>query len=106
MFIRDQWYIAGWDHEVGRKPLARTICNEPVVLYRTLDGAPVALYDACPHRLLPLSMGMLGGDPLRAKYHGMLFDGEGRCLEMPSQETVAVNFGVCKTYAAVERHRF
>ncbi len=106
MFIRDQWYIAGWDHEVGRKPLARTICNEPVVLYRTLAGAPVALYDACPHRLLPLSMGMLEGDNLRCRYHGMLFDGAGQCVEAPSQEVAPANFKVARTYPVVERHRF
>lgn len=106
MFIRNQWYIAGWDHEVGRSPLARTICNEPVVLYRKLDGAPVALYDACPHRLLPLSMGLLEGDNLRCKYHGMVFDCAGACVEMPTQERMAANFAVARTYPVVERHRF
>ena len=31
MFLRNQWYAAGWDHEVGGKPMARTICGEPVM---------------------------------------------------------------------------
>ena len=32
MFIRNAWYIAAWADEVGQKPLARRICDEPVVL--------------------------------------------------------------------------
>ena len=55
MFIRNCWYVAAWDREVSGKPLARTICGEPVVLYRRTDGGAVALADACPHRLLPVS---------------------------------------------------
>ena len=115
MFIRDQWYIAGWDHEVGRKPLARTICGEPVVLYRSLAGVPVALYDACPHRLLPLSMGMLEGDNLRCKYHGMLFDGAERkhnhggtrkCIDLlPRQILPEHNFLTCVLWIEPDEER-
>jgi len=25
-FLRNQWYVAGWDNEVDRQPIARTIC--------------------------------------------------------------------------------
>jgi len=56
-FIRNQWYVACWDSELDRTRLARTIRGEPVVLYRRLNRDPVALRDACPHRLLPLSLG-------------------------------------------------
>jgi phenylpropionate dioxygenase-like ring-hydroxylating dioxygenase large terminal subunit len=58
MFAKNQSYVAAWDHEVDRAPLARTICGEPIVLYRKFDWTVVALRDACPHRLLPLSMGI------------------------------------------------
>ena len=44
MFIKNAWYIAAWSHQITSSPLARTICNEPVVLYRqhtaNLVGAP------------------------------------------------------------------
>ena len=32
MFIRNAWYVAAWADEIGETPLARRICNEPVVL--------------------------------------------------------------------------
>ena len=61
-WIRNAWYVAAWDHEVGPDPLARQLLGVPVVLWRKLDGGVVALRDACPHRLLPLSMGIREGD--------------------------------------------
>lgn len=30
------WYAAAWDVEVGRELLARTICDQELVLYRQL----------------------------------------------------------------------
>lgn len=36
-YVRNCWYAAAWNHEVGREPLARTFLDEPVVLYRTAD---------------------------------------------------------------------
>jgi len=105
MFVRNQWYVAGWDHEVGRKPLARTICGEPVVLYRKLTGEAVALSDACPHRLLPLSMGVIEGDNLRCRYHGMLFNDKGHCLETPGQGHAREQIRA-DVYPLVERYRF
>jgi phenylpropionate dioxygenase-like ring-hydroxylating dioxygenase large terminal subunit len=41
MFLRNFWYVAAYDHEVGRKPLGRTVLGEPVVLFRKEDGTPV-----------------------------------------------------------------
>jgi vanillate O-demethylase monooxygenase subunit len=105
MFIRNQWYVAAWDSEVGRKPLARTLLDEPVVLYRKIDGDVVAMADACPHRLAPLSIGLIEGDNIRCKYHGVLFDGAGTCLEMPGQAQ-KLDYLKVKTYPVVERYRF
>ncbi len=67
-FIRNRWYVAAWDSEVDRTPIARTICGEAVMLYRKLDRGVVAMRDACPHRLLPLSMGIKEGDSIRCRY--------------------------------------
>src|SRR3984957_12439215 len=70
MFIRNQWYVASWDHEIDRAPFARTICGERIMVYRKLDGRVVGVHDACPLRLLPLSMGIKEGDNVRCRYHG------------------------------------
>ncbi|OLL20112.1 MULTISPECIES: aromatic ring-hydroxylating dioxygenase subunit alpha [unclassified Rhodococcus (in: high G+C Gram-positive bacteria)] len=103
----DAWYVAAWDHEVGRREiLARTIAGKPLALYRTEDGRPVALADACWHRLAPLSMGTLvGADGIRCPYHGLQFNSAGRCTHMPAQQTINPSAMVA-SYPVVERHRF
>jgi phenylpropionate dioxygenase-like ring-hydroxylating dioxygenase large terminal subunit len=102
---RNAWYAAAWDHEVGAGLLARTICGTPVVLYRTLAGAPVALRDACPHRMLPLSMGFRTGDSIRCRYHGLKLGADGVAEEMPLKND-PVNRKVCTaSFRVVDRHR-
>lgn len=105
MFPRNRWYVAAWDKEVGKTPLARLICDEPVVLYRKADGTAAALADVCPHRLAPLSLGTVEGDNLRCGYHGLLVNGEGACVEMPGQGEVAKKLSV-RPYPLVEKYRF
>jgi vanillate O-demethylase monooxygenase subunit len=105
MFIRNQWYVFAWDHEVDRTPVARTICGEPIMLYRKFDRSLVAMRDACPHRLLPLSMGIKEGDNIRCRYHGLLLGPDGVAAEMPLK-TEKVNRSVCvQTYPVIERYR-
>lgn len=100
------WYVAGWDSEIDSTPLARTICNLPMLFYRRLDRSIVAMRDACPHRLLPLSMGLKEGDSLRCRYHGLKLGPDGVAEEMPLK-TDPVNRSICvETYVTQERHRF
>lgn len=102
MYARNAWYVAAWDREVGREPLARTILDEPVVLYRTEDGRPVALEDRCCHRHMSLSLGDVVGDDLRCGYHGLRFDATGACVDVPGQSTVPPGAGI-RAYPMVER---
>jgi len=88
MLLRNSWYVAASDAEIGSKPFARTILGEPVVLFRTQSGTPVAFEDRCPHRHLPLSMGRLVGDQLQCHYHGLRFAPDGRCMRIPGQDHI------------------
>lgn len=65
MYLRNAWHVAAWSDEIKDKPVRRIILEEPVVLYRGLGRAVIALEDACPHRKLPLSTGEVTGDNLR-----------------------------------------
>lgn len=106
VYVNNRWYVAAWDDEVGARPLARTICGQPIVLYRKLAGEVVAMRDACPHRLFPLSAGIREGDSIRCKYHGLKVSAEGVPQEMPLKGE-RVNTNICvPTYAIVERHRY
>jgi phenylpropionate dioxygenase-like ring-hydroxylating dioxygenase large terminal subunit len=105
VFLRNSWYVAAWDREVSRSPLARTLLGEPVVLYRKETGGVVALEDRCCHRQLPLSMGKVEGDELRCGYHGLRFDSSGRCTEIPGQASIPPQARV-RGYPVVEKHRW
>ena len=98
------WYPVAWTHEIGRALFARKICDLNVVLYRQENGEPVALEDACWHRLLPLSLGRLRGDEVVCGYHGLVFNGSGRCSFMPAQKTINPSAAV-RAYPLLERHR-
>lgn len=104
-FPMNAWYAVAWDVELKNELLPRKICNQSIVMYRKTDGTPVALADACWHRLLPLSKGHIHNDTVVCGYHGLEFNSEGRCTFMPSQETI--NPSACvRSYPIVEKHRF
>ena len=104
-FPLNAWYAAAYDVELKRALLPRTICSKPIVLYRKENGTPAALADACWHRLVPLSFGRLDGDNVVCGYHGLEYDETGRCVYMPSQDTI--NPSACvKSYPVAEKHRF
>jgi phenylpropionate dioxygenase-like ring-hydroxylating dioxygenase large terminal subunit len=104
-FPLNAWYAAAWKHEVGRQTiLARMVCNQKLALWSKADGTPVALEDACWHRLLPLSMGRLDGDNVVCRYHGLAFDATGRCTRMPSQDKLNPSARV-RSFPTIERHR-
>lgn len=104
-FPLNAWYAAAYDVEVGRQLMPRTICKQKLVMFRKTDGTVAALEDACWHRLLPLSMGRLDGDEVTCGYHGLVYNAQGRCTHMPSQETL--NPSACvRSYPVVEKHRF
>ncbi len=83
-YIRQAWYVAAFIAEVGRTPIFRTLLGEPVVLYRTAAGSPVALSDICPHRRAPLHLGRVHQDSIACPYHGLRFDPTGACVHNPN----------------------
>lgn len=89
MFLRNTWYVAAWSHEISAEALfARTITGIPVLFYRDDQGTLIALEDRCCHRGAPLSRGRREGNDVRCRYHGLRFDRDGRCREIPAQSQV------------------
>ena len=105
MYVRNAWYVAAWDHEVTREMRRRILLDEPVVLFRTDSGKPVALEDRCCHRQAPLSMGKLVGNIVQCPYHGLQFDSSGKCVKVPSQDLVPPSAKV-RAYPTVEKNHW
>lgn len=101
-YLRNCWYMAAWADELAR-PLARTLLDEPVVLWRDEHGAVHALFDRCPHRFAPLSLGRVEGAAISCAYHGLAFGADGACVRNPHGpigRALAV-----RSYPVVEAHR-
>jgi phenylpropionate dioxygenase-like ring-hydroxylating dioxygenase large terminal subunit len=102
-FARNHWYPATWARDLSDAPLGRRMLGEPVVLFRKKDGGIAALTDRCPHRLVPLSMGVLVERGIRCGYHGIEFDASGRCVYVPSQDSIPPTAQV-RSYPVAERY--
>ena len=85
-YPRQHWYVAAESAEVSDRPLARRICGDDLVLYRTSTGAVACLPDRCPHRGYPLSAGCVVADELQCGYHGLRFATDGVCTWAPGQD--------------------
>lgn len=101
-FLHNFWYAAAWSSEITAKPLTRRILDRPIALFRTESGQAAALDDCCPHRMVPLSRGVVEGESLRCGYHGLRFDCAGKCVEIPGQANIPPRFKVT-SYPLVER---
>jgi phenylpropionate dioxygenase-like ring-hydroxylating dioxygenase large terminal subunit len=83
-FPRRWWYPVARSSELGRRPLAVTLMDSPLVVFRGAEGAPAVLLDRCDHRNYPLSLGRVTGDGvLECGYHGWTYDGGGHCVRVP-----------------------
>jgi phenylpropionate dioxygenase-like ring-hydroxylating dioxygenase large terminal subunit len=89
--LRRAWHVVATSEEVTENPRQVWLLGEPWCLVR-LDGKVSAFVDRCPHRLAPLSSGVVvrgagGGDELRCGYHGWSFDPAGRGTGIPAVPT-------------------
>ncbi|MBS0355979.1 MAG: aromatic ring-hydroxylating dioxygenase subunit alpha [Proteobacteria bacterium] len=106
-YLKNAWYVAALSSEVGAEDLfARKLLNTPVLIYRTQGGSPVALLDRCPHRFVPLSMGVRSGDDVVCKYHGLKFDCSGACNRNPHGNGHIPRAARVRTFPLSERYGF
>jgi vanillate O-demethylase monooxygenase subunit len=101
-FPRNAWYVAARSAELEQgRLLPRFLLGDPVLMYRTEDGTPVAMVDRCIHRQMPLSMGRLRGDRIECGYHGLTYAPDGRCVRIPGSTRISDRVRV-QTFPFVE----
>lgn len=89
-----EWVVAARSSDVARAPTAARIGDVAIVLFRRADGSVAAIEDRCPHYDMPLSTGEIVGDHIECGYHGLRFDGSGRCVHMPATKEPPQRFRV------------
>ena len=82
--IRNYWYpvLASKDVPEG-KPVGFKALGEDLVAWRDRDGAAHVVRDRCPHRSARLSAGRVVGGDLQCAWHGLRFNGQGKCTLIP-----------------------
>ena len=86
MTERDFWYVVARSEDLGaERPLARTLLDEWLVIFRGADGKPAALRDQCRHRNARLSGGRVCAGRLQCPYHGWIYDGAGHVVGVPAE---------------------
>ena len=78
----NNWYVVARSREVKTQPLAVTLWNQPIVIYRDNTGKIHALEDRCPHRQVKLSHGKIKDNLIECAYHGWRFNHLGECSEV------------------------
>jgi phenylpropionate dioxygenase-like ring-hydroxylating dioxygenase large terminal subunit len=97
------WYPIAYGDEVVNRPLARTLLDQPLIVYRTTGRQVVVARDLCLHRGVPLRLGWQEGDELVCAYHGFRYGAGGRCTRVPAQPDLPVPGKLClETYAVQE----
>ncbi|MBO1360508.1 aromatic ring-hydroxylating dioxygenase subunit alpha [Acetobacter sacchari] len=98
------WHPVALVRDIGAKPLSVTLLDAPLVVYRAGKEIVIA-DDLCPHRGVPLSMGVGDGETVACAYHGFRFGEGGRCVRVPAHPDSGIPKKLnLKTYPAVQRY--
>ena len=98
------WYPIALQREITDQPIAVTLLDQPLVIWRSASGISVA-DDRCPHRGIPLSMGHLRGENLVCPYHGIHYSATGQCTKIPADPSATVPPQLClKIYPVIEAY--
>lgn len=100
--IRSNWFIACQSHKLKNTPLALTLFDEKIVLFRSTEGESNAIINQCPHRNMALDRGRVTSKGLKCCYHGWTFDGKGQATDIPSSKTC--HTGAIKSYPLIEKN--
>lgn len=64
-------------------PVRTRLLGENLVAFRDTSGAPGLIDERCPHRLASMFFGRNEEGGLRCVYHGIKFDRDGNCVDVP-----------------------
>ena len=84
--MRRYWIPAAFSHQIQNPdgpPVRVRLLGENLVLFRDTQGRIGLLDERCPHRTASLFFGRNEDSGLRCVYHGLKFDVEGNCVDLP-----------------------
>jgi phenylpropionate dioxygenase-like ring-hydroxylating dioxygenase large terminal subunit len=112
MIEATHWHPVARIDDLRDQPVAVTLLDRALVLWRDAAGGAHAWADQCPHRGASLSRGRVmfmpgtpGGARLECPYHGWRFGADGHCAEIPALPGFVPPEGHrARTYELTERY--
>lgn len=81
--LRRYWWPVGIANDLKEKPTLIRVLGEDLVLFRDRRGRIGLIEARCAHRRANLCLGTVGLEGLRCRYHGWLYDTQGKILDAP-----------------------
>jgi phthalate 4,5-dioxygenase oxygenase subunit len=84
--MRRYWIPAAFSDQIAKPdspPIRIRLLGENLVLFRDTKGRVGLLDEKCPHRTASLFFGRNEESGLRCVYHGIKFDIDGNCVDLP-----------------------
>jgi len=83
--LRRYWWPVGISADLQNRPTLIRILGEDLVLFRDGTGRVGLLEPVCSHRRANLCIGNIEKQGLRCRYHGWLYDINGKVLHTPGE---------------------
>ncbi len=83
-------------------PVRVQILGEKLLAFRDSDGTAALVDEFCSHRGVSLYFGRNEENGIRCAYHGLKFDRDGNCVDVPSAPQACKHMGI-KAYPCIER---
>lgn len=103
--LRRYWVPALMSSEIAEpdSPQVRVgLLGEKLLAFRDTDGQARLISEFCSHRGVSLYFGRNEENGIRCAYHGVKFDGMGRCVDVPSSPESCARMHI-KGYPCIER---
>jgi 5,5'-dehydrodivanillate O-demethylase oxygenase subunit len=81
--LRRYWWPVAISDELKEKPTFIRVMGEDLVLFRDRRGRVGLIEARCAHRRANLCLGTVGLEGLRCRYHGWLYDTQGKIVDAP-----------------------
>jgi len=78
------------------------LLGEKLLAFRNSDGKACLIAELCSHRGVSLFFGRNEENGIRCAYHGVKFDGDGKCVDVPSSPQACSRMHI-KSYPCIER---
>lgn len=78
------WYPVAVDSNLKDEPIRQKVLGVNLAIFRDADGNPRVVSDQCIHRGASLGKGFVKDGNIGCPYHGWAFNGEGKCVHIPS----------------------